>query len=205
MDVLPKTVIETCSPTSTDALSWAFSHFPWQAAWRATRTASRHLLNESPCSQLCLVAQHRHRHWREGEDLPRLYKSVQHSTDGSTSALVMAYTTLAESAYRLCRVSRDIFLRGRRRPLQVARDLRHDKDNNREDHQHSVSPFLFLWLSRRNSEWQWSSIHLGPVCWLHETEWSQTHQVCSIPSCNQRSCWKNGPSSEERSQACFTT
>ena len=36
--------------------------------------------------------------------------------------------------------------------FQVARDLRHDKDNNREDYQHSVSPFLFLWLSRRNSE-----------------------------------------------------
>ena len=115
------------------------------------------------------------------------------------------YMTLAESAYWLCRVSREIFLHGRRCPLQMARDLRHDKDNNREHHQHSASPFLFVWLSRRNSEWQWSSIHLGPVCWLPETEWSQTHQVCSIPSCSQRSCWKNGPSSEERSQACFMT
>ena len=75
----------------------------------------------------------------------------------------------------------------RRHPLQVAGDLSHDKDNNREDHQHSASPLLFLWLSRGDSEWQWSSIDLGPVCWLPETEWSQTHQVCSIPSCNQRS------------------
>ena len=39
------------------------SRFPRQAAWGATRTASRHLQNESPCSQLCLVAQHRHGHW----------------------------------------------------------------------------------------------------------------------------------------------
>ena len=82
------------------------------AAWGATQTTPRHLQNEGPCLQLRLVAQHRHRHWREGEDLPWLYKSVQHSADGIASAMVMAYMTLAESAYWLCQVSREIFLHG---------------------------------------------------------------------------------------------
>ena len=114
------TVIETCSPTSTGTLSWALkrSHtlgfmcpgtscFLWQAAWGATQKPLPSQ-NESPCSQLCLVAQHRQTlkgRWR-------LATTVQHSADSTSSAMVMAYMTLAESAYWLCRVSREIFLRG---------------------------------------------------------------------------------------------
>ena len=64
----------------------------------------------------------------------------------------MAHTTLAESVYRLCRVPKEKFPRARRRPLHVARDLRYDKDDDGDDHQHSTSPLLFLGFSGRSSE-----------------------------------------------------
>ena len=141
------------------------------------------------------------RHWREGKDLPRMCNTLPMAPlqpwSWPTWPWQRVHIDCAEYQEKYFFVAIDAHSKW----PEVFATTKPTTD----DHQLSASSFLFLWLSRKNGEWQQSSVHIGPVCGLPETEWSQTHQVCPIPSCNQRSCWKNGLSSEERCQVCFTT
>ena len=150
---------------------------------RASRSPSRHIKNESPCTWLCVVAKHGSWIRRCSEEVSAVPTTPEGPSRSTSPPMGVALSTLVKSANWLCRaLQRSHVFSGDWCSFQMDGGP-HNAKYNISCHNSEVKGNLRdPWPSRDHSQWQWSQLHKCRIWEFPLKKRGQTHQSLAIPS-----------------------